>query len=187
MHAVILYGPPAAGKDTVTKVLADLDARYVLFQRLKVGPGRRDGYAMTTDAALDQLRDNGQVIWENRRYGSRYVVDRPRLRAELAAGHVPVLHLGQPEGVGAVANEVWGSTRWTIAHLWCPKPVAEARLIARGSLDVSSRLTAWDETPPLKVADLSIDTSQMDASAVAILVHHWLTRPRGEDAAARRR
>ena len=110
MDAVILYGPPAAGKDTVMKGLTSLDARYVLLQRLKVGPGRRDGYAMTTDAALDQLRDDGQVIWENRRYGSRHVVDLPRLRAELAAGHVPVLHLGQPEGVRAVANEVFGST-----------------------------------------------------------------------------
>jgi hypothetical protein len=55
--------------------------------------------------------------------------------------------------------------------------LAEARLIARGSLDVSSRLTAWDETPLLESADLSIDTSQTDASAAAKLIHHWLTRP----------
>ena len=182
MHAVILYGPPAAGKDTVTEALTGLDARYVLFERLKAGPGRRDGYRMTTDAALDQLRDDGQVIWENRRYDSRYVVDRPHLRAELAIGHVPVVHLGQPEGVIAVANEVLKSTRWTIAHLWCPKVVAEARLIARGSLDLSSRLTVWDETPPLEPADFSIDTSRMDARAAATLIHQWATRPPGTQA-----
>jgi hypothetical protein len=54
MHAVILYGLPAAGKDTVTKALTGLDAHYVLFQQMKAGPGRRDGYTMTTAAALDQ-------------------------------------------------------------------------------------------------------------------------------------
>jgi len=35
---VLLYGPPAAGKDTVSAALIAVDARYVLFERLKVGP-----------------------------------------------------------------------------------------------------------------------------------------------------
>jgi predicted PilT family ATPase len=34
---ILLYGPPAAGKDTITTALAALDARYAPFRRLKVG------------------------------------------------------------------------------------------------------------------------------------------------------
>lgn len=48
MPAVMLYGPPAAGKDTVTEALIRLDRSYRLYQRLKVGAGRTDGYRMTT-------------------------------------------------------------------------------------------------------------------------------------------
>lgn len=37
---VILYGPPGAGKDTVTAELVQQDPSYALFERLKAGPGR---------------------------------------------------------------------------------------------------------------------------------------------------
>jgi hypothetical protein len=54
MPAVILYGPPAAGKGTVTKALTRLDNSYWLYQSLKVGPGRTAGYRM---AALSHEAD----------------------------------------------------------------------------------------------------------------------------------
>ncbi|MGH2941284.1 MAG: hypothetical protein ACRDLN_00705 [Solirubrobacteraceae bacterium] len=40
---VALYGPPASGKDTITRALTELDARYVHYLRLKAGSGRSDG------------------------------------------------------------------------------------------------------------------------------------------------
>lgn len=41
MPAVILYGPPAAGKNTVTKALAELGKNYQIYQCLKVGLAAR--------------------------------------------------------------------------------------------------------------------------------------------------
>lgn len=64
MPAVILYGPPAAGKDTVTKALTELDTNYQIYQRLKVGAGRRAGYRITTLSHLEALRSTGAVVWE---------------------------------------------------------------------------------------------------------------------------
>ncbi|MBA9002065.1 kinase [Thermomonospora cellulosilytica] len=165
MFGVILYGPPASGKDTVTEELKRLDGRYRQFERLKSGSGRSRGYRMTTESAIDDLRSRGEVIWENRRYGALYVVDRPSLVQSLGTG-IPVLHLGQVEAVGAVIGAI-PDAAWLTVSLWCPRDVAATRLIGRGSTDMHDRLRAWDETEPLPTADLIINTAEISAQQAA--------------------
>lgn len=87
VHGMILYGPPAAGKDTITAALRQLDPRYVLFQRIKAGPGRSTGYRMADADALDALRAAGDVIYEHQRYGATYVIDRPIAQSSSAGPH----------------------------------------------------------------------------------------------------
>jgi guanylate kinase len=164
VQGVIFYGPPAAGKDTVTGALCQLDQRYTQFQRLKVGPGRTAGYRMTTEQHLQELRAAGEVIWENHRYGATYVVDRPQLLALLDV-QVPVVHLGQPEAIEAVKSAV-PRARWLVVYLWCPRPVAATRIAARGTGDVEARLQAWDETESID-ADLTLNTGAMSAADAA--------------------
>ncbi|SCG19746.1 guanylate kinase [Micromonospora echinofusca] len=168
MRGVILYGPPASGKDTVTAELQRLDSRYQQFRRLKVGSGRTTGYRMTTDADLAALRAAGDVVWENRRYGSVYVVDAHGLRRQLHDG-IPVVHLGQVEAVDAVRN-AFPHARWTVVALTCPRDVAKRRLTQRQTGDTAERLRVWDETEPLALADLTIDTSKVPADVAAELV-----------------
>lgn len=174
MRGVILYGPPAAGKDTVTHALSDLDPAYRLFRRLKAGPGRTGGYRMTTAEHVDQLRAAGHVVWENHRYGAVYVVDRPTLEADLA-GHVPVLHLGQVEAVQAVKSSV-PQAHWLTVHLCCARQVAAERITARATGDTDARLQAWDETPPLPDAGLTIDTGTTTPANAARWIHEYLTQ-----------
>ncbi len=138
MRGVILYGPPASGKDTITTALHRLDARYALYPRLKVSAGPTNGYRMADEATLAQLRHNGDVVWEKQRYGARYVVDRPSLTQRLSTG-VPVVHPGQRPAVAAVAAAVPGA-RWCVAYLWCPREVAARRIIARRTGDTDARL-----------------------------------------------
>lgn len=161
--AVILYGPPAAGKDTVT---AALPAPYALYRRLKVGPGRTAGYRMGTADDLAALHANGQVIYENRRYSSVYVVDGPELDLMLADGLVPVLHLGQPEAVSAI-TAARPDVHWTVVELWCPRGIAAQRIVGRGTGDITARLAAWDDTQHLAAADLRIDTSEIPPADAA--------------------
>jgi guanylate kinase len=99
---VILYGPPASGKDTVTAALTQLDSAYALFEKLKVGHGRTGGYRPTSKAALNRLRRLGAIDYENERFGNVYAVDRPALDAAFADGTVPVVHMGQIAGVRAL-------------------------------------------------------------------------------------
>jgi guanylate kinase len=112
---------------------------------------------MTTAAALDSLEQSGQIVWQNERYGSRYVIDRDHL-VEMLQNHIPVIHAGQPEVITALRDATPQST-WTVVQLWCPRETARSRIIQRHTGDTDARLAAWDATPRLRDADLSIDTS----------------------------
>ncbi|GGZ85600.1 guanylate kinase [Streptomyces bluensis] len=103
-QGILLYGPPAAGKDTVTAALTELNARYVPFTRLKIGSGKTRGYRMGTPEQLADLEARGDVIYRNDRYGNIYVVDRPGLDQAMQGGRMPVVHLGQMAGMEQVST-----------------------------------------------------------------------------------
>ncbi|MEU4455433.1 hypothetical protein AB0F44_29170 [Nocardioides sp. NPDC023903] len=165
---VILYGPPAAGKDSTDRALRERSDDYIHFARIKVGSGNEDGYRMVTKGALNQLRLRREVIWENQRYGAIYVVDRPGLVDALACG-IPVIHLGQPEAVDAVVRS-FPEARWVVVELWCPADDAEMRLRERGDSDLAQRMDAWRETPRLDSADLRVDTAPVYPEFVASMI-----------------
>lgn len=166
MQGVILYGPPAAGKDTVTVALQSLNPAYELYRRIKVGPGRTEGYRIASSAELETLRRAGEIIWENERYGATYLVTRSSLHGLLDAGSVPIVHLGQVPAVDAVRTAT-SDVRWLVVYLWCPRDVAAERLVQRGSADAEARLRAWDDTAGLRSADIRIDTSVRTPNEVA--------------------
>lgn len=172
--ALILYGPPAAGKDTITRALAELDADFAQFQRLKVGSGKTDGYRMGSAEDLAELEKDGKVIYSNSRYGNVYVVDQPGLDEMVAAGLTPVLHLGQIEGVQAVINAY--PARWTTVLLWCTCEETRTRSAGRGDSDTEARLAAWQATQddveahPDQVWDLTVQTGDHSPSEAAQLI-----------------
>jgi len=171
MIGVIMYGPPAAGKSTVTEALSRLNPEYQLFRRLKVGYGRTEDYRMTTDAEIEALRANNEIIWENRRYDSAYFVDRHGL-AEALMRCVPVVHLGQVDAIASVLTAV-ADARWLLVSLWCPRDVAEERIVERNTGDTMDRLNAWDATDPV-AADIAIDTAKLTPSEAAQLIDRSL-------------
>ncbi|MFG2476608.1 guanylate kinase [Streptomyces fagopyri] len=143
-QGILLYGPPAAGKDTITEALTELDARYVPFARLKIGTGKTDGYRMGTPEQLAELEARGDVIYRNERYGNIYVVDRPGLEQAMEGGRTPVVHLGQMEGMEQVTALF--PAHWVRVLLWCSKETTAQRSPQRGDTDTAARLAAWDAT-----------------------------------------
>jgi guanylate kinase len=141
---IILYGPPASGKDTVTIALGGQDPRLVRFARLKIGEGRGPGYRMVTVEQVRRLDAAGEVIYRNDRYNSSYLVDRPGLGSVFAAGRIPIVHLGQIAGVNALVTGC--PAVWLTVRLDCPRAVTEQRSVLRGDTDTPARLAAWDAT-----------------------------------------
>jgi guanylate kinase len=140
---VILYGPPGVGKDTITRELSRTSPQYTLFQRLKAGPGRTAGYRLTTAENIDRLSRAGELVYRNSRYGAEYAIDRRGVFELVDNERVPVLHMGQVDGVRAVTAL---PIHWTAVLLWCPREVTETRCQARGDKDVNARIKVWEET-----------------------------------------
>lgn len=181
-RGVILYGPPAAGKDTVTRALTELRRRYGQFTRVKVGSGKSAGYRMGTVRQLRELEAADGVVYANSRYGNTYVIDRPGLNAAFEVG-VPVVHLGQVEGVRALADGY--AADWTTVLLWCPLEVTAQRSAGRGDRDTAARLAAWQATRddldahPDMIWDLTVDTVATDPARSARLIDALLVQRAG--------
>ncbi|MFE5560266.1 guanylate kinase [Streptomyces sp. NPDC056544] len=181
-QGVILYGPPAAGKDTVTSALMELDSRYAQFARLKVGAGKAAGYRMGTAEQLHELEAAGDVVYANARYGNTYAIDRPGVDAAFVAG-VPVVHLGQVDGIRALVDGY--PADWSVVLLWCPREVTEQRSAGRGDSDTAARLAAWDATRedldehPGTAWDLTVDTTAASPQDAARLIDQLLAQQAG--------
>lgn len=174
-RGILLYGPPASGKDTVTAALAELDSRYVPFTRLKIGSGRTKGYRMGSQEQLAELEARGDVIYRNDRYGNIYVVDRPGLEHAMGGGRIPVVHLGQMAGIEQVTARF--PAHWARVLLWCPRETTAQRSPLRGDTDTDARLVAWDTTQadlaahPHAEWDLCVDTEKTPPGEAAKRIH----------------
>ncbi|MFJ3481550.1 P-loop NTPase family protein [Streptomyces microflavus] len=181
-QGVILYGPPAAGKDTVTAALTELHAKYAQFARLKVGFGKSAGYRMGTAEQLHKLEAADDVVYANTRYGNTYVIDRPGVDAAFAAG-VPVVHLGQIDGICALVDGY--PADWSAVLLWCPREVTGHRSAGRGDSDTAARLAAWDATRedldahPGITWGLTVDTTEAAPPDAARLIDQLLAQRAG--------
>ncbi|MCT6735439.1 ATP-binding protein [Rhodococcus qingshengii] len=165
-RALLLYGPPGSGKDTITAALTRLNPAYQLAERLKAGPGRTHGYRMTTIETIDALTARGDVLWRNDRYSSTYATDRPHLDQMLADHQIPVLHLGQADAIPAVTTAA-PDISWTVVELWCPRDIMIERVTARGTGDVDERIAAYDQTPLLHGPTLRVSTAAFGPAAIA--------------------
>jgi guanylate kinase len=173
--AIMLYGPPASGKDTITRELEALGSDYVHFPRLKAGGDRVSGYRLTTESALHVMRAEGDILYSNARYGATYVIDRPYLDRIVEHGEVPILHLGQVAGIKAVARS-YPAAHWLVVGLWCSRDEAGRRLATRSDSRAPERLTVWDATlAELRSADpglftLQLNTGQITAARAARII-----------------
>ncbi|WP_169953712.1 guanylate kinase [Microbispora sp. H11081] len=169
---VVLYGPPASGKNTITAAMQRHDPRFRLLPKLKVGTGRADGYEFVTTERLDELRRAGRLLLETHRYGNVYAVDRRQIEDMTAAGQAPVAHMGNIADLRRLVGHT--PDAWLRVLLWVPREATEQRSTGRGDADTAQRLKAWDETLADLTANtddgffhLRIDTDRLDAETAA--------------------
>ncbi|MEU4685979.1 guanylate kinase [Streptomyces xinghaiensis] len=182
MSAIVLYGPPTAGKDTITALLNMTDARCKLVTKLKHGSGRTSGYRFVDADELNALRARDRLVVETRRYGNVYAVDRRDLDEMRSAGLVPVVHIGNIADLRRLLSGF--QTEWTRVLLWVSRKTCEERSRLRGDKDTPARLRAWDATASDLAAsdlsgvfDLAIRTDEVDASGAVRAVTAALRAP----------
>ncbi|WP_214107245.1 guanylate kinase [Acrocarpospora catenulata] len=147
MTGIVLYGPPASGKTTITTALTAIDRRFTLLRKLKAGNRRGSEYEFTTPAHLAELRTAGRLVAETHRYGNTYAIDRHQIAALTDSGKVPVVHMGNIPDTRRLID----GGAWLTVLLWISREECERRSISRGDPDTAGRLHAWDET----LADLN--------------------------------
>jgi len=144
LRGVILYGPPGAGKDTVSRALSDLDSRFRPVVKVKVGSGNTQGYRMSSELELSRLRAEGRVVQENERYGNVYAVDRADINQLWNSRQIPILHTGRLNDLRTLRGALPGN--WVVVMLWCDRDTASRRFRDRRDPDHELRLKVWDET-----------------------------------------
>lgn len=174
---VILYGPPASGKDTITAEIIRQDQRFAAVTKLKAGTGRPTGYKLVTAQQLDALHAAGRLVAETTRYGNRYAVDRRDLDTLTTAGRIPIVHMGNLTDLRKLREAA--PIVWTAVLLWIPRQVCAERSRERGDTDHAHRLQAWDETAAdlhaagdAAVFDLTVRTDQTAATEAARQIIH---------------
>ncbi|MFF3671089.1 nucleoside/nucleotide kinase family protein [Microtetraspora malaysiensis] len=169
-RGIVLYGPPASGKSTITAALADTDPQFTLLRKLKVGTGRTDEYDFVTAEHLEQLREAGRLLVETRRYGNTYAVDACTVEAMAEADQIPIVHVGSVADLHQLTDS---GGDWLRVRLWVPRELCEQRSQSRGDTDTDKRLQAWDEAQTdlnvhAETATFDLSISTQDAEAVVV-------------------
>lgn len=136
IRGLVLFGPPASGKDTVTQVLSRVHPRFRLFEKLKLGTGRSAGYRMATEEDLRAIQSSGGLLSEVKRYGNSYFIDQKELDRLEHEGFIPVVHTADL----AEASLISRRRGWVSCCLWVSRREARCRLMERGDVQVEERL-----------------------------------------------
>ncbi|WP_232660556.1 hypothetical protein [Pseudonocardia sp. TRM90224] len=173
-RGILLAGPPASGKRTVTFALTSLRRSYAPFPALTVGSDTRVAAERTTQRHLDELKAWAQVFHEFTSDGARYVYDRERLNRIREQGRIPVACVDDIDVLRAFERE---ADDWLQVLLWCPREEAERRLAATGVAPDRAAVRRWDRSEKGLLGDVrrftvSIRTDRLNAVQVAQLVHH---------------
>jgi guanylate kinase len=166
-RVVVLFGGPATGKDTVSRVLSARGLGFEHFTKLKVGPGNRRGYFVISQEQLEELRKAKRILSEVTRYGAVYAIDCQRLAECLAQGKTPLVHTADLTEV--VKLHSGGAM---IVVMECSRETARYRLEQRDCNALDERLSVWDSVAALlpkvlRYAHVRIDTDELTSDSVA--------------------
>lgn len=94
-RAILISGPPASGKDTLTRALGCIDPAYRMANKHKDSRAGSTHHIIVTPAAFDAMLEQGAFLQWHERYGRRYGLACRTVEDILAEGGFPIIHTGR--------------------------------------------------------------------------------------------
>jgi len=144
---LLLSGTPASGKDTITRLLLELDPRFRHFKKHRSSDQEKaDGtYIHVTSNEFSSLLAQGAFLQHHYRYDRGYGVAHSELDQHWAKGEIPIIHVGKYENISPIRTQ---EVKATSVLLMVSLSETQRRLHQRHTDDIEEverRIAAYHE------------------------------------------
>ncbi|XOB90951.1 hypothetical protein ACMC9M_11475 [Pseudomonadota bacterium 24LQ007] len=184
---LLLSGTPASGKDTITRLLVELDPRFCHFKKHRSSnQPKADGtYINVTPDEFSSMLAQGAFLQHHYRYDRGYGVARSELDQHWAKGEIPIIHVGKYENISPLRTQ---EVKATSVLLMVSLSETQRRLQQRHAGDIEEverRIAAYHEEREELAAlvrsgnalefDLIVDNSGENPKKIARLIAQLYT------------
>jgi guanylate kinase len=149
-NVILLSGPPASGKDSVTNLLNERNTLFVNFLKhcgcdLSAEKRGMESYVNISVEEFKRMISNGDFIQYHKRYGRFYGVSKKLLNDYLNKGLVPVIHTGRIENLITLESKILNKVYKIL--IWAKRDDIQQRLDKRQNgdiIEINKRLEAYD-------------------------------------------
>jgi len=143
IKVLLVAGPPASGKDTITEALTALDSKYVLFKKHRTGVDSAK-YNTLSAGDFEQMKNDGAFVQAHYRYGRGYGVCKETLRDLVDANKLPIIHTGKIDNLLLLKSTI--NYPCGTVLLWEERDVLIERIKQRGPVnEVHTRVDGLDD------------------------------------------
>jgi guanylate kinase len=131
---LLMCGPPASGKDTITKLMVNFCPLFVHFKKhrglMEFHFARKP--SMYYDLPVHQfmkMATNTEFVQYHQRYDRYYGISKAELDYHLSHGRIPIIHTGRIDNLIALETKLHVHTKSIL--IWAPLKILKARLHER--------------------------------------------------------
>ncbi|MEH7224457.1 hypothetical protein V7112_11680 [Bacillus sp. JJ1566] len=149
---ILVCGPPASGKDTLTARLSKIDNRFWHFQKHRgidgVIPNNQASsqYINIPRSKFEEMIMRNEFIQYHQRYDRYYGISQKVLKDNINNGKIPIIHVGRIENLYELENKI--EDKVIKIFVWAPLNILEQRLNKRhpgNQAELERRLQAASE------------------------------------------
>lgn len=180
---ILLSGTPASGKDTITRILTELNPKFRHFKKHRASEqAKTDGtYIHVSASEFADMAAAGEFLQHHYRYERGYGVSKNELNRHWSLGEIPIIHVGKYENIaplkaeGVVATSILllvseeeSLRRLKQRHQDEPEEEVERRIAAYRQ--ERNELAALIASGAPLAFDLVLDNSANDARGVSLAI-----------------
>ncbi len=147
---ILLCGPPASGKDSITEAICKIDEGFYHFKKHRAINGKtymhRNNYIDITKDEFKKMIENDEFIQYHERYNRYYGISKKAMADGISKNLNMIIHTGRIENLQELKKKINENTISIL--LWAPMDILRQRLVKRhhnNENEISRRLIAAQE------------------------------------------